>query len=873
MALTIGTQLGSLEISALLGKGGMGEVYRARDLKLKREVAIKILPEEFSRDADRVSRFQREAEVLASLNHPNIATIHDLEEANGSRFLVLELVEGETLEEQLRRGPIPIEDALKIAKDISEALEAAHEKGIIHRDLKPANVKVTAEGRVKVLDFGLAKALQPQQQMTGLSNSPTVISGSIPGVILGTAAYMSPEQVRGKETDARSDIWAFGCVLYEMLTGRPPFQGETIGEIFAGILKAEPEWAALPNELPGPIRGLLRRCLMKDRRDRLQAIGEARIVIDTPSEEATVSTKPSSGYLPALWIWAALVTAALLAVSFLHFREKPFAERTLRYTITAPENSSVNSFAVSPDGQYLVIAATVSGRRQLWLRRLDQLQLQSMEGTEDGAFPFWSPSGDYIGFFSQGRLKKIAVAGGPPQSLCSAPDGRGGSWSRDGIIVFSPVFGTGLRRVSAAGGVPAELSMPVGDYRYPSFLPDDRHFLYTARGTVADKTGIFIGTLDGTDNRRILPDLANVILAPPGAGSHVGYLLFIRENTLMAQPFDTYKMELAGDVFPIAAVSFSNNVFFAPITVSGNGVLVYGGSQTSQIVWLDRSGKPGRPADPPGADWEPAISPDQKAIAFRRQNSSGSDIWIKDLIRGTDTRLTSGAANLDPSWSPDGNSIVFNSNQAGPFNLYQKAVSGSGQAELLVSTGNTKVPDQWSRDGKFIVYSEVDSKTAHDLWVLPIGEADPDRRKPIAFLHTEFNELKGQLSPDSHWMAYTSDESGRREIYIRSFPISDRKWRISTAGGDQARWRGDGKELFFVAADGNMTAVTIKSGLSIEAGPPLTLFQTRIGEGSGNVAFQYDVTSDGGQFVLATNYSAGSAPTLTVVVNWKDRPK
>ena len=406
MALTIGTQLGSLEISALLGKGGMGEVYRARDLKLKREVAIKILPEEFSRDADRVSRFQREAEVLASLNHPNIATIHDLEEANGSRFLVLELVEGETLEEQLRRGPIPIEDALKIAKDISEALEAAHEKGIIHRDLKPANVKVTAEGRVKVLDFGLAKALQPQQQITGLSNSPTVISVSIPGVILGTAAYMSPEQVRGKETDARSDIWAFGCVLYEMLTGRPPFQGETIGEIFAGILKAEPEWAALPNELPGPIRGLLRRCLMKDRRDRLQAIGEARIVIDTPSEEATVSAKPSSRYLPALWIWAALVTAALLAVSFLHFREKPFAERTLRYTITAPENSSVNSFAVSPDGQYLVIAATVSGRRQLWLRRLDQLQLQSMEGTEDGAFPFWSPSGDYIGFFPRADSRR-----------------------------------------------------------------------------------------------------------------------------------------------------------------------------------------------------------------------------------------------------------------------------------------------------------------------------------------------------------------------------------------------------------------------------------------------------------------------------------
>ncbi len=860
--MTPGTKLGPYEILAPIGAGGMGEVYRARDTRLKREVALKVLPDRFADNPERLARFAREAEVLASLNHPNIATIYGVEE----RAIAMELVEGETLS-----SPLPIDTALNYSKQIADALEYAHERGVIHRDLKPANIKVTREGAVKLLDFGLAKAIEDPIVPADPANSPTLTMGATQvGTILGTAAYMSPEQVGAKPADRRSDIWSFGAVLYEMLSGKRAFEGESVSDTLASVLKVDPDWSALPAATPASIRRLLRRCLTRDRKQRLQAIGEARIVLENPQREesaapASVRSRPQLG-----WMSAALLALALSALGFVHFREPSASARTLRYTIAAPENSTVHSFALSPDGRYVAIAAAVGGKRQIWLRSLDALQAQPLALTEDAIYPFWSPDSRYIGFFAEGKLKKVPAGGGPAQSLCGASNPRGGSWGRGDIIVFSNGgSGQAIRRVPASGGTPSDATAMKGDYRYPLFLPDGRQFLYTELGGSPEKNGVYLSSLDGGRQRRVLTDVSSVVLSR-------GYLLFIREDALMAQLFDVGKAEVSGDAFPVAeGVSLTNNIYSAPVTASEDGVLLYasGGSiGYTQLNWFDRGGKLLNSLGPPGAVWEPEISPDQKSILFRRQTRGNSDIWLRDLARATDLRITSvAAANLDPVWSPTGDQVVFNSNRAGPFNFYQKAMSGSGPDELLLATPNTKVPDQWSHDGRFLVYSELDSKTGWDVWVLPMTPDAAGNRKPVSFLRTPFNELYGQLSPDGRWMAYTSDESGQREVYVRPFPASDGIWRISTSGGEQPRWRADGKELFYVGLDSKMTAVTVQAGTTpkpaLDVGAAVPLFETQIGEGSGHVAFQYDVTADGKRFVIATN-TASAASSLTVAVNW-----
>jgi serine/threonine protein kinase/Tol biopolymer transport system component len=871
----IGTKLAHYEITSHLGSGGMGDVYQATDTKLGRSVAIKFLPDAFSHDTERVARFQREARVLASLNHPNIAAIYGFEEINGRHLLEMELVPGETLADRIKRGAIPIEEALNIAKQIVEALEVAHEQGVVHRDLKPANIKITPDGKVKVLDFGLAKAMESAPSTT-VSNSPTLLSvaASNAGVILGTAGYMSPEQAKGKQVGRRADIWAFGVVLYEMLTSRMVFSGETASETMAQVMMKEPDWSALPKDTPLRICELVRRCLTKDPRNRLQAIGEARIIFENPLHPEPGPTEPVTSRLPSRlgWAAAAVLVIVLAAPAFIHLREQPAVERTLRYTIALSENTTnLHSFAISPNGGLVAIAAEVNGKRQLWLRQLDALTPEPMPGTDDAIYPFWSPDSRYIGFFAQGKLKKIAASGGPAQSLCNAPNGRGGSWNRDDVIVFMPdsIGGIAMQRVSAAGGVPVDVSRTKGAAAFPAFLPDGRHYLHVAAGE--EQSGVYLSSLDGQENRRVLADESGVVFA-------AGRLLFIRENTLMAQPFDAASGQTAGEIFPVAeGVSPTSNIHYAPVSVSETGVLLYesgaGAGGSNQIAWYDRAGKLLGTVAAPGGVFDPRISPDENSVLFRRRSGLTADLWLRDLTRGSEQRFTANASNnRSPVWSPRSDRIAFDSNQGGKdYNLYQKATTGSGRDELLLGNKNGKELSQWSRDGRFIVYSEFTPNTKGDIWVLPMDAGT--ERKPMRFLHSEFNELFGQLSPDSHWMAYTSDQSGQREVYVRPFPAAEGEWKISIAGGEQPRWRGDGKELFFVGIDGRMMAVTVKatsgSKPSFEAEAPQALFQAHLTQAQNDELFEYDVTADGKRFLL-DNVVVGSvsAPQLTVVVNW-----
>ena len=847
--LEAGHHLGPYRIVSFLAAGGMGAVYRAHDPRTSRDVAIKVVAQRFS------ARFAREARAIAALNHPNICTLYDV----GPDYLVMELVEGET-----PRGPLPLETALNYAMQIAASLEAAHEKGIVHRDLKPGNIKIKPDGTVKVLDFGLAQTSCPPE--TGVNDSPTqTIGPTEPGMILGTVAYMSPEQARGKPVDTRADIWAFGVVLYELLTGKPLFQGEDQAETLANVLKAQPDLGVAPV----PARKLLEACLQKDPKKRLQAIGDARFLLS--GEPAAAPASAASRFGVAGWITAAVSIIAWALVSLVHFRETTGETATLRYTITAPDDArSLRGFAVSPDGHKVAIAVTVNGKRQLWLRPLDALQAQPMPGTDDASYPFWSPDGHQIGFFAGGKLKKIAAGGGLAQSLCDADHGQGGSWNHQDVIVFSPSgkAGVAIRRVSASGGVPMDVTKNSGESLFPVFLPDGRHFLYLSRQGSREHDGVYAGSLDGDGNRRVLADFSSVIFA-------AGRLLFVRENTLVAQPFDTTHTEINGEAVSVASDVFAApRIFYAPVTASETGTLIYAsGSEkaANEIVWYDRAGKRLGNVSLPGLVFEPAISPDGRSVVFRRGLATETHLWRMDLVRGVEQPLTTSNAAA-PFWSPNGDRVAFNSNRGGGVvNLYQKSASGTGPEELLFANRNSKALTQWSRDGRFLVYAEIDPNTKRDIWVLPLQTGV--ERKPLLFLRTEFNELFGQLSPDSHWMAYTSDESGQREVYVRPFPPAEGKWKISVAGGEQPRWRGDGKELFFVAADRRIMAAPVRSASapksSFEPGAPQPLFEAPLSRVVNDALFQYDVTADGKRFLINTSADGASSSTiLTVVVNW-----
>jgi Tol biopolymer transport system component len=883
MAIPSGTKFGFYEVVAQIGAGGMGEVYQAHDTKLGRDVAIKVLPEAFAHDPDRLSRFQREAKLLAALNHPNIATIHGLEQSGGTSYLVMELVPGETLQERVKRdGPVPIEEALAIAKQIAEALEAAHEKGIIHRDLKPANVKLTPEGKVKVLDFGLAKAFEGDATNEDMGNSPTLSrAATMHGVILGTAAYMSPEQARGKAVDKRTDIWAFGCVLYELLTGEQTFHGEDVTDILAAVVRAEPDWTALPANISPSIRVQLQRCLRKDRRQRTPDAATIRIEIedaiaapkDSDARQATPATR---GWRERV-AWPAAVTmtliAIVLAVGFV--LRTPKAPEAIRFFVSPPDTWSLMGagtlttapVSVSPDGHRIAfLAAGADSKSLLWVRSLDTLTAQALAGTEGALRPFWSPDSRFIGFFAAGKLKKIEVGGGPPITLCDAPEGFGGSWNREGVIIFPPTASSALQKVSAAGGMPtAATKLEQGEvgHRMPFFLPDGQHFFYraAARGLITGGP-IYLASLDSSERKLMLnADSSNVLYTQ-------GHLLFLRETTLMAQPFDARRLVLTGEAFPIAEqIQTQGNPLAGVFSASENGVLAYQtGTATDafKLTWFDRSGKQIGILGEPAIYGDLELSPDGKRASVSIIGAGqGRDIWIYDVVRGLKTRFTFDPAIQSESiWSPDGSRVVFTSNRKGHFDLYQNASDGSGTEALLLEDNLDKYPESWSPDGRFILYGSNGGPTGNDLYVLSLtGD-----RKPVPFLKTQFNEFSGRFSPDGRWVAYRSNESGMYEIYVAPFPGPGGKRQISTAGGNWPRWRRDGTEIFYFAPDNKLMVAAVNGkGSSFEVGAVKPLFDTHEWPGT---RYPYDVTADGQRFLVNTVPGQASSAPITVVVNW-----
>jgi Tol biopolymer transport system component len=899
--LTAGRRIGPYDVVAPLGAGAMGEVYRARDTTLNRDVALKVLPELFAVDADRLARFTREAQVLASLNHPNIAAIYGLEESNGTQALVLELVDGPTLADRIARGPLALGEALTIARQIADALEAAHEKGIIHRDLKPANIKIAGNGVVKVLDFGLAKVWDGAAH-SDLAGSPRLTAtGSGGRTILGTPAYMSPEQARGKPLDKRTDIWSFGCVLYEMLTGRQALAGETVSDTIAAILEREPEWEALPDTTPVSVRQLLKRCFEKDPRRRMRDIGDARIELDDAlagrATGAPVARRAGGERLA--WIASALVTvAAVFAVgSVLYLRRAPADTRAYRSSILPSPGANRPSgllpssrFALSPDGRRLAFVGTdAGGVTALWVQSLDEPAGQPLAGTEGALMPFWSPDSQFIGFLAGGKVKRIAATGGPPLILAEHTGGgnSGASWNRDGVILLSgPRLGNPIRRVSASGGAPSPVTTLNADagetvHGFPFFLPDGRHFLYLAVGSKTggpvSPNGIYVTALDSNERKLLVPGGSNAKYAE-------GYLLFLRGQMLMAQPFDAQRLELTGAAVPIA-----DDVGIGGVTgisggysVSETGILAYqtgsvnegGPADTStQLVWFDRSGKAvGALGDKAGyGDLELASDGKRGAVSLLDRTRRTRDIWLFDITRGLRTRFTFDPAEESASvWSPDGDRVVFNTNRKGHFDLYQKASSGSGAEQELLVDSRDKYPIDWSPDGRFILFGVgATGATAYDLWVLPLfGD-----RKPFPFLQTPFGEVSGRFSQDVRWIAYVSDESaGRSEVYVAPFsgrgetPAS--KWQISTTGGTQPRWRNDGKEIFYLAPDKRLMAVAVNGqGSAFEKGAVRSLFDTRA-PSTINPRSAYDVSPDGQHFLVNTLAEEDAPAPITLVVNW-----
>ena len=896
-----GKTIAHYEVGDELGAGGMGVVYQATDTKLNRQVALKILPEQFARDAERMARFKREAQLLASLNHPNIAAIYGLEQAGDTHALVLELVEGPTLAERIKPGPIAQDEALKIAKQIAEALEAAHDQNIIHRDLKPANVKVREDGQVKVLDFGLAKALEDPQSDTDISNSPTLsVAATKAGIILGTAAYMSPEQAKGKTADRRADVWSFGVVLFEMLTGQRIFTGETISEVLAHVITKEPDWDALPEDTPHAIRKLLSRCLQKEPKQRLQAIGEARIALaeyESDSAASVLMSAPEVAFAAQpMWQrvipWAVAgvaVLAALLAIWSPW--ERPVPEKPVRLNVeVASEGELITAggdinFAISPDGTRIVYVAGTEGNAKLYFRSLDQNEGTALSGTEGAFNPFFSPDGERVAFFAQGSLKKVSIFGGAPLSLCNVQSAKGGSWGSDDTIVFNSDVTAGLSRVSAAGGSPeplTELAEGERSHRWPQILPGGEHVLFIAQksGGTYDDANVEVANIK-TGERNVIHQGGTYPRYLPS-----GHLVYAREGTLFGAAFDVKRREMTGSPVPLMEglmQGVSGDVQFA---YSGTGTLLYltGTAVSGSGVFLarvDLKGKAETLPEPLREYRRPRYSPDGSLLATDFVDNNNLDIWIYDLARGTQTRLTfSVGFDSSPVWSPDGKSLIYASTAGSVANLFRIAADGSGQPERLTESDLPQVPADWSPDGKILLFYQGPGANS-DLMILHLGEntettgsSDPatPKYRVEPFLQTEFDEQNGRISPNGRWAAYQSDESGGAwQIYVRPFPGSGRKIQISSDFGSQPVWSPDGKMLYFRDRQGLMAVSVNTQGEVFRADRPRRLAEFLIP--SNHSQFAYDIEPGGRHFVtrhVSNQAEEQAEPTTHIgfIFNW-----
>jgi eukaryotic-like serine/threonine-protein kinase len=920
MTLTSGTKIGAYEITAEIGTGGMGEVYRARDAKLGRDVAIKVLPASFAREAERMARFEREAKVLASLNHPNIAAIYGFEDSGATHGQVMELVEGPTLADRLggpttatsptpiapkpgatqtsQARPIPVEEALRIARQMADALEYAHERGIVHRDLKPANIKISRDDAVKILDFGLAKAVEGDASSMDMANSPTLSHmATQAGVLLGTAAYMSPEQAKAKPVDRRADIWAFGCVLYEMLTGKVAFHGETVTDTLAAAIRAEPDWSQLPAETPIRVRVLLQRCLQKDPKQRLQAIGDARISLDEvlsgaadPAFAGAAAAAPRwRRALP--WAVAAGLGVALAALGWAYARSAGAPARpeaVVRFRIPATESTPTGgAFAVSPDGHRLAFSG---GSPKIWVRELDSFDGRAIvlpASSQAPASLFWSPDGRYIGYgenSSPGKLIRVDVSTGETENLCDVPGPPvlGASWNADGTIIFGQASGA-IMKVPASGGIASPVTEVDGsrgevDHLFPTFLPDERHFIYLRSSTDARFNGIYIGSIDdkpGAQNLNRLQESETSAEYVPSADPEWGQLLFVLNGALMAQRFDVRRMKLVDE--PVIVADRVGTFRAGSLFQASKDVLLYKTSVTTgnaQLAWFDRQGKSaGTVGDASAAYASVSISPDGKRVLESRFDQT-LVVWQDDLATGTSTRFTFGSAYaVGGAWSPDGSQIVFSSSPKGVFDLYQKPANGAHEGELLLHTDESKTATDWSRDGRFVLYNSTNPQTKNDIWVLPLA----GDKKPAPFLKTEYNEAGGHFSPGGRFVAYQSDESGRDEIYVRTFSpdalasgeATGGKWQVSTEGGTEPRWRRDGKELYFISGDGKLMAADVNVGSNFQSAAPKALFSLSGIGASPGIFPAWDAAPDGTRFLFPKVEGREDDTPLNVVLNWQ----
>ena len=857
-----GHRVGPYEVGPLIGAGGMGEVYRAHDSKLGRAVALKILPQGFARDADRRARFEREAKLLASLNHPHIGAIYGFEDRDDVYGLVLELVEGQTLAARLRSGPLAVPDALKIARQIASGLEAAHAKGIVHRDLKPSNVMLTHDGTVKLLDFGLAKARSAvvDAETTGA------------GVVLGTVAYMSPEQARGADTDSRTDIWAFGCVLSEMLTGHKLFAGATASDTLAAILTRDPDWHRLSPSTPDAIVRLLGRCLEKDPQQRLHDIADARIELDeliTRSGSRAIAPRSiSRRWRVLLPVGIAAAIAAIGVLVFVTQRRNEPGPAT-RLSISTPGFISPQlSAVVSPDGRRVAFVSTAgSGKLMLWIRALDDLAARMVPGSEDAAHPFWSPDGRQIGFLADGRLKIADPSGAAGVRVLADTTLRSGaSWGRDDTILF--VRQDGLAIIPAAGGTP---TVVIGSDRngcqpaWPAFLPDGKHVLFFCRGG-EDQRGVYVAALE-TQEKKLL--IAGGIR--PAYAS--GHLFTVRGETLMAYPFDADRLQVTGDPVPVAdGIWNAPGAGQASYSLSNEGVLAYVNAAVSkaQFSWFDRAGQlQGRLGERDRSFATPQLSPDARRLLISQGPTAADHVWVMDATGGGSSRLTFGTGrDYSPVWSPNAMRIAYIAGSSRGGTIMLKNANGSGTEQALFESDRLVSIDDWSPDGRFIVFTAAGPHSLSDIWLLPL--AGDKRARP--FLETAFNKTQAQVSPDGRRIAYTSYESGGDEVYVESFPVPGNKRQVSVGGGVQPRWRRDGKELFYLATDGRLMATPISGGQTFTHGEAKPLFKTAViphGSQSIGLATYYDVSPEGQRFLcVIPSASDESFAPITVVLNW-----